>query len=343
MIWNNMLEEPNLPNEKIIACLRSEYGLNIVQVAFLPLGADPNTAVYRVSTDDRKSYFLKLRLGNFDETSVMLPKFLKDQGIEQVIAPVMTRDHQLCTALENFNLILYPFVEGRDGFEVKLSARQWLDFGVALKGIHTIKIPADLKSRLQLETYSPKWRETVKAFLVRIHNASFDEPIAAKLAAFLKVKQDEIFNLVGRAERLGLILQGRSWEFVLCHYDIHAGNILIDVKDNLYIVDWDNPILAPKERDLMFIGGGIGGVWNTEQETELFYKGYGQTEIDPVALAYYRYERIIEDIAVYCEQIFLTDEGGEDREQSLQYLTSNFLPNNVLEIAYKSDEALREV
>jgi spectinomycin phosphotransferase len=272
----------------------------------------------------------------------MLPKFLKDQGIAQVIAPVATRDHLLWASMENFNVMLYPFVEGRDGFEVELSDRQWFDFGVALKGIHTAKIPADLKSRLQSETYSPKWRETVKTFLVRVNNESFDEPTAAKLAAFLKVKQDEIFKLVGRAKQLGWVLHARSLEFVLCHYDIHAGNILIDVNDDLYIVDWDNPILAPKERDLMFIGGGIGGVWNTEQETKLFYKGYGQTEIDPIALAYYRYERIIEDIAVYCEQIFLTNEGGEDREQSLQYLTSNFLPNSVLEIAYKSDKTLRE-
>jgi spectinomycin phosphotransferase len=61
-------------------------------------------------------------------------------------------------------------------------------------------------------------------------------------------------------------------------------------------------------------------------------------QIDPIALAYYRYERIIQDIAVYCEQLLLTDEGGEDREQSLRYLTSNFLPNNTIEIAYTSDK-----
>jgi hypothetical protein len=38
----------------------------------------------------------------------------------------------------------------------------------------------------------------------------------------------------------------------------------------------------------------------------------------------------------------LTDEGGEDREQSLEYMKSNFLPNGVLEIAYTSDKTLRE-
>ncbi len=86
-----MLEKPDLPDEKIIACLQAEYGLHVAAIAFLPLGADLNTAVYRVVADDGTAYFLKLRSGVFDETSVALPKFLSDQGIAQIIAPLATR------------------------------------------------------------------------------------------------------------------------------------------------------------------------------------------------------------------------------------------------------------
>lgn len=240
-------------------------------------------------------------------------------------------------------MILYPFIEGRDGYEVDLSDRHWGEFGTALKRIHTAVVPPALISRIQQETYSPQWCEIVKTFLARVEDDTFDDPVAIKLAVFLKAKRDEILDLVGRAERLAQALQARSPEFVLCHSDIHAGNILIDANDTFYIVDWDNPILAPKERDLMFIGGGQGFGGHTAQEEEtVFYRGYGQTQIDPIALAYYRYERIIQDIAVECEQIFLTTDGGEDREQSLRYLTSNFLPNNTIEIAYKSDKTLSD-
>ena len=31
--------------------------------------------------------------------------------------------------------------------------------------------------------------------------------------------------------------------------------MLIHENSDIYIVDWDEPIMAPKERDLMFIGG----------------------------------------------------------------------------------------
>jgi spectinomycin phosphotransferase len=337
-----VLEKPNLEDERIIACLQDEYGLLVGQVAFLPLGADRNTAVYRVVTDDEAPYFLKLRGGVFDEICVALPRFLSDQGVKQIIVPFPTKTGQLRANLDTFKVILYPFVDGRDGYAVKMSERQWSEFGSALKQIHTIEVPPMLSDHIRRETYSPRWRETVRMFLRRIDDV-IDDPVAIKLAAFLKAKQDEILNLVERAERLAQSLQRQSPEFVLCHSDVHAANILIDADGAFYIVDWDDPILAPKERDLMFIGGGQGFISRSAQEEEaLFYRGYGQTEIDPIALAYYRYERIIEDIAVYCEQLLLTTEGGEDREQSLHYLKSNFLPNGTIEIAYKSDQTLRE-
>ena len=336
-----MLEKPDIQDESIIACLQDEYGLNGVRLSFLPLGADRNTAVYRAVAGDETPYFCKLRSGVFDETSVTLPKFLSDRGIAQIIAPLETQAGRLWANLDTFKVILYPLVAGRDGYEVDLSERHWRDFGRALKRVHTVVLPPALTKHIRRETYSPKWRETVRMFLERVEDDVFDDPVAVELAAFLKARRDETLDLVGRAERLAQDLQARSLEFVLCHSDVHAGNILIADDGALYIVDWDDPILAPKERDLMFAGGAQGFTGHTPQEEEtLFYQGYGQTQIDPVALAYYRYERIVVDIAVYCEQLFLTDEGGEDREQSLRYLQSNFLPNGTIEIAYESDRTL---
>lgn len=336
-----MLEKPRLEDEKIISCLQDEYGLLVVQVAFLPLGADLSTAAYRVATDDETPYFLKLRRGLFDETSVALPKFLQGQGLTQIIAPLATRTGQLRGNLDVFKVILYPFVEGHDGYEVGLSDSHWGDLGTALKNIHTARVPPALLQRIRRETYHPQWRDSVKTFLERVEANSWEDSVAVKSAAFLKAKHGEILDLVKRADRLAQALQTQSPELVVCHSDIHAGNILIDASDALYIVDWDSPILAPKERDLMFIGGGqMGGRRTPQEEEDLFYQAYGQTQIDPIALAYYRYERIIEDIAVFCDQLLLTNEGGEDREQAFQYLTSNFLPNHAIEIAYKSDKTL---
>ena len=50
-----------------------------------------------------------------------------------------------------------------------------------------------------------------------------------------------IHRLVGRAEQLCNEIQKQSPEFVLCHSDIHGGNVLIDGNEIIYMVDWDDP------------------------------------------------------------------------------------------------------
>ena len=334
-----MLEKPDISLARIAACLQAAYGITAVQLLFLPLGADQNTAVYRSETNDKTAYFLKLRSGVFEETTVTLPHFLHDQGLRQIIAPLTTKTGQLWTRLDGFTAILYPFVDGRNGREVKLSSAQWTAFGAALKKLHTLTTPPAIRANLRQEGFSPRWRAMVKMFLERVRSGVYDDPVALELAAFLHSRRAEILDLVQRAEQLAESLARESLEFVLCHADIHASNVLVDGRDALYIVDWDDPLLAPKERDLMFIGGAQGFVgYNAQSEEALFYQGYGPVALNPRALAYYRYERIIEDIALYCEQLLLSNTGGQDRAQSLRYLVSNFLPDGTIEAARRVDK-----
>jgi spectinomycin phosphotransferase len=147
-------------------------------------------------------------------------------------------------------------------------------------------------------------------------------------------------TLVHRAEHLSEVLEKKRTPFVLCHADIHAWNMLIQSDGTFYIVDWDTLILAPKERDLMFIASGLFGKARTpEQEETLFYKSYGsQQQVDPVALAYYRCDRIVRDIAEYCEEIFLTEPGGKNREQGFRQLSLQFEPGQVVELALRTSK-----
>jgi spectinomycin phosphotransferase len=322
--------------------LQAEYGLSVEAIAFLPLGADLNTAVYRVTAKDAV-YFLKLRRGDFSEASVAVPAYLHSQGIRQVIPPVAARSGRLWADLAPYTGILYPFVEGLNGFQRSLTDRQWVEFGAAMKRFHTAEIPPEITAGVLREEFSPCWRQIVRIFLAQIPEKTYEEPVAAELAAFLNSKWAATYDLVRRAGRYARLLAKQPPEFILCHGDIHAWNLLIPNGEAFYMVDWDTLIFAPRERDLMFIGGGLGGRGHTPQEEEaLFYRGYGQTQIHPAAMAYYRYERIIEDLAIYCEQIFLSDEGGEDRKQSLENVKSNYLPGGTIELARRSDGWLND-
>ncbi len=335
-----MLEKPDIPDELIIFRLQDEFDLRVTELTFLPLGADLGTAVYRITTGDVGTYFLKLRQG-FDEITVTVPRFLKSQGILEIIAPFEAKSKQGWADFGEYTMILYPFIEGKDGFDREITDAHRKTLGTALRSIHSAQVPPELRERIPKETFNPRWRKSLKSFQTLIENKLFDDLTASKLAQFMKSRRDEINGLIARTEELAAELQSQPLEFVLCHTDIHGGNILIGNDDRLYIVDWDNPLLAPKERDLLFIGGGIDNIWKSEPEEDVFYEGYGETEIDLKALTYYRYERVIEDLAVTCEQLLLSDKGGADRERSLGWFTSNFEPGATIEIAQKTDQLLK--
>lgn len=334
-----MLERPDFPDEVLIAALQAEYGLRVTQLEFLPLGVDVNAAVYRVEVAGRAPAFLKVRRGPFDPTSVLLPSLLHDQSISQIIAPCPTHTGARWVTRGNLTLILYPFVAGHDGYTVRLSDDHWRTFGAAMRRVHTASLPPDLVAQIPQERYSDHWCDAVRGWMAQLANPPVNDAVARELAAFLQSKQGEVLALLARTEALAAQLRAAPPPLTVCHSDLHAGNILIGLDDALYIVDWDAPIRAPKERDLMFPGGGQFGAQRTPAEEErLFYAGYGPTEIHADARSYYRYVRIVEDIALFCAQVFLGAEGGEDRAQAVTYVKYNFLPTGTLAAAYRGDE-----
>jgi spectinomycin phosphotransferase len=335
-----MLEKPDLQDQAILDCLRMAYDLPFTQVEFLPLGADRYTAVYRARLENDSAFFARLRSGTFDELNVRLVKMMSEAGVKPVIAPLATSTGQLWTSLDEFKLMLYPYIAGRNMYEVDLTDRQWVEFGTALQRLHTLQLPQQMAMRIRKERYDPAFRQSLQISLERAPTASPADPIAIQCMTLLMERWHEIRTLVARTEQLALQLQSQHLELVLCHADLHAGNLLVAADGDFYIIDWDEIILAPKERDLMYIGGGLlGGRRSPAEEVGLFYQGYGPTEIDPVALAYYRYERIIQDLAIYSEELLSVHGSQEERQQSFRYMASNFDPGGVLEIARLSDGA----
>ncbi len=322
-------------DQNILDCLNANYGIQATALKLLAIGADINASVYKTEAADRQSYFVKVKTGHAHDISLNVHTELYNAGIEQIIPPIKTLDGHLSKYIGEFTLTVYPYIQGQDGFSRNLTENQWLMLGKALRQIHEFKVPAYILGQLRKETYSDKWRRTVQAIENLTETKSYTDQWALKLSQLIKNEKSTILRLVDTAEELSQKIRKHSPDFVLCHADIHAGNIIITDNGSIFIVDWDDPILAPKERDLMFIGGGVANVWNQPREEVLFYKGYGKTSINQEIIAYYRHERIVEDIAEYCHCLLLND-AGDDRDTMYQHFAAMFEPRGVVEIAFQT-------
>ncbi len=322
-----MLQKPDLPDEKIIRYLCDAYGLTVTELEFLPIGYDAQASVYRVTTDSRQPYFLKVRRDAICKACIQAVYYLKTHGVEEVVAPLPTLMGVLWGSIDPFTLILYPFIEGDVGMTVGLSDEQWIAFGDSLRRLHTIQLPVELLTQIHRENFAPKWSGIVRKLQAEIQQHTYDNLYEDEMAAFWRERQEQISQIVERTKTLGQMLQARSLDFVPCHADIHTANVLLSADGNLHIVDWDQLILAPKERDLMFVAGEM-----------LFFQGYGKVDLNALGMAYYRYEWVVQELGDFGERVFLATESSDEiKQDSIRGFRALFDPGDVIEAAYKAD------
>ena len=319
--------------------MRARYGLAVVELAFLPLGHDASAWVYRVRAADGGTYFLKARLGAINEAGLAVPRALHDRGGAQVVAPLPTTTGALWTDAGDYALILYPFVAGTTGMERGMTAQQWTDYGATLRRVHDTAVAPHLAPLLRRETFAPPGAGMVRRLDTHIGARTFDDPGASALASFWRERREDIRVLLERAEGLGRRLGQAAPPFVLCHADIHTANVLVDANGQVWFVDWDETVLAPRERDLMFVVGGISSELVGPREEAHFFQGYGATTIDPLALAYYRYAWAVGDIGAFGEEVFFRpDLGSITKRAAADLFMGLFSPGAIVALAFASSE-----
>ena len=311
------------------------YGFSTANIEELNIGLDVNTMVFKVSSIDQKQYFLKIRSKSFSESSINIPFWLsRKAGLPNIINPVETMDKKLYVKKSSSYIMMYPYINGKSGWDVTLTKEQFFEFGRFMHKLHSVKLPNNYLKTISMDKYNRKYIEMIKKYLKNYKKTSYNDSIIMDFITALEINQSKINDIICYLENT---VNKISCENVcLCHGDIHAGNLLFSGND-LYIVDWDTLVLASKEKDLMYIGGGIGNKWNKNDDIEYFYRGYGQEiEIDKNLLKYYRCKRIIQDIYYFVKEINDLKYGNERRNICLEIFKSQFEPNNVVEIALKT-------
>jgi len=325
-----MLENPGLLPDELTETLHAAYGIDASALTFIA-SYDSHAASYEVTTPEN-SFFLKVRFGPVDEATLRVPRTLHVAGVPNILAPIPTRASALWTPMKDRTLVLQPFTRGQNAMVAGMSATQWRTFGATLRAVHDGGLETRFAGTLPIEDFSLAAGDPVRRFLELTAHEAFASPAAAGFAAYWQAQAGRIGTMLERAEELGAQLQGRSFDRVLCHADIHAANIVVTDDGGIVLVDWDGPMIAPRERDLLFVIGSRIARSVEPREEAWFFEGYGAVEVDTEAIIYYRYERILEDIGVDAESVFGDASLSEaTRQTQADLVMSFFAPGGILE------------
>jgi spectinomycin phosphotransferase len=296
--------------EKLREWVREDFGIEVTGLVPVHHGADVAADVWQAQSGDT-SYAVKWSGGGTD-AGPTAAAYLAEQ-VYGVPGPVRTVTGGLWSEREGRRLSVLPWIAGQRAAETGLTTAQWTAYGGLLAEIHAAKVPEDLYDVLpRLNPINAKMPALART--VDKHLTTPRDELEAELADVWRQHRDLIFSIMEQLEDLSQ--QGLGGQPGICHADPHLGNVLV-TPEQVWLIDWDDVVLAPSEQDLLFMLGGMGMLGpTTDEATAAFFEGYGPVDVDDLRLTYYRSARALEDIARWADQAI----HGPDREDALTIL-----------------------
>lgn len=200
-----------------------------------------------------------------------------------------------------------------------------------------------LVSGLPVEDYRTPAAALARALHRRIreqdkHGPPAEDSLTAALIRDWLAAADSVPLIMAQIDGLGDELRAAAADTVVCHCDAHIGNVLISDDGEVWLLDWDEVVRTPRERDLMFVIGGVltGDACMTAEQQEWFFDGYGPVDIDPLRLAHYRSSWAMQDVADFAARILDRPGPPAEAEQALSFFRDVVGPTGIVSQAVAS-------
>jgi spectinomycin phosphotransferase len=368
-----VLERPAIADGDLGATLEVGYGIAVDELTFTPLGNDSAAWTYRAASADGRRWFVKVRR-SIRPAGVLVPQLLAGAGASDVLAPIVPLDGRPWVEMGPWSVLIYPFVDAPSGLRAGFDLDRWRLLGSFAARLHATTLPTELARLLPREDFRPKATEMTRRVDRHVRRAALaggvdgarrgeaagvgtlartsagepdgdflDEP-ASDVMTFWMAHRATIAHLVRRAEELGAQIRSSAASyparFVPCHADLHIGNVLV-VESGICVVDWDEVMLAPPERDLMFVRGSAVAGLTTDTEATAFEEGYGSAAANPALIAFYRIDWAVQDLADFARRVLLDPDVGEaTRARARDLFLSVFETDGEVATANAAEDAL---
>jgi spectinomycin phosphotransferase len=235
-----MTTELSLDKTFLTETLQREYGLSIELIESLPTGW--MAYCYRVTCTGGERYFLKLQGVDWTASFTHDPAFclplthaLHAQGIlPHIVYPIPTKDGRLMLEKGGFHWVLSNYIAGRTvGFgkiTPGLLARLAGLVGILHRSAPLISLAHPLREQYALAFET----DLLRSFDILQNLTADDRQGKRALRDLLLPRRDEILGLLRRLKAFQAQVMTANKAQVLCHADLHGGNLMLDDQDNLY-------------------------------------------------------------------------------------------------------------
>ncbi len=295
-----MLAESNIDKSLLKDAIREKFGIRLVNLTLVPKWEAARG--YMIESSNHKSFFLKIYWDNKipDSAFTFADDLFAKAGITNIAHPILTSHSQMRIQIRDFQIALFDWISGKTAQEHKLTDMQLERLGELLARIHQSKpIIGEYPIR---ENFEIPFKDRLVAIFSDISEMTGDSTkYQTKLKLFLEPHKQKFMRELETLNRLQLKVRRMNLEFVNCHGEPSPGNILSSDNGEIYLLDWDEPISAPKEKDLLFFKDNV----------EPVMKGYSvfskDTVIDQDVLEFYGHMWNLGEIAYYGSKILFED------------------------------------
>lgn len=326
-----MKNEPNVNKKDLKNHINEKYEIEVENLTFVPIGEFAYS--YLLETRDKKQYFLKIyesnrltksKLNTLDFSLDVAYQLNQDLVINQVIYPIKTKNGLLKTEFENFEIVIWSYIEGEMVSEKQSKTKDFMmKLGELLARIHQSTNSLNPKEEKIVDFEIGFKKDLLTSLKKATEGVSSTDKNYDKLQKMIKPQMDNILqSLVYLEELTEKLKEEDKLNLVVCHTDPIRHNILIDEKKIIHLVDWDSAIFAPFEQDVWF--------YLNDKYLEYFIQSYQQIrkidEINEDFVAFLFYNRVLDDLTDWIYRILFEEISKEQIKSDFEGLEEDVLP-----------------
>lgn len=217
-------------------------GLKVWELDFIPLGEESYS--WKISVDDQ-TLFLKFCSNKDNIKNIHFINNLLISLESDFIVPPHLINGKTELRFQNGYIYAYKFIEG----SVVMLPNEELDKPLVDKLTNImsqIHIANTLNIQIPTESFDYRFMRAYDEILRRIVSDQTKPIITTD-------KMDKLKGLIVEFEEASKKHHEANHEMVITHGDITGRNIMISTDGTIKLLDWDEAMLAPKERDINFL------------------------------------------------------------------------------------------